>query len=331
MIGIEERVESFEPATDLTEPGAGPPLDQAAELRAAVRASRTHDLPSLAAPAAVTIARPVRFASPVHVIRSARVIAIASGKGGVGKTHLAVNVAICLGRFGRRVLLMDLDAGTTNADVLLNLNPLVTLGDYLSGRCSPQHVIRDIAANVKFIPGPSADVRHAEAMLADRQRLGSMIDVLSAGCDTVVLDCGAGVGPIVRSIASQADLLVVVTTPEPTAIADAYALLKVVHLQGVERTGSQVQRPGPTPLVVVNQAESFREAQATTVRIQNVASRFLRASIASAGWVRADKHVPQAAVRRQPVVNLFPRSRAAYDLSALAARLDAMQAGRKTS
>jgi flagellar biosynthesis protein FlhG len=167
---------------------------------------------------------------------------------------------------------------------------------------------------VQLVAGPSGEARQAEYLLSDPLRLKQTLDVLSRSSHTLLLDCGAGVGPVVRGVAAESTLLLVVTTPDPAAMADAYALIKVTHPAIAMRR---------TPVIlVVNQVTGERQADWVADRISSVARRFLGLDVLRGGFVRSDPHVLEAGRRRQPLVEAFPRSRAAIDVAALATRLD---------
>ncbi len=157
---------------------------------------------------------------------SATTLAITSGKGGVGKTNIAVNLSICLAARGRRVTLVDVDMGLANADLLQNLQPRYTLSHVISGVRSIEDICMDGPAGVRFVPGASG--LESLANLSDFERLNliSQLQKLETSTDMIVLDCGAGISRNVTSFALAADQVLVITTPEPTAMTDAYATIK---------------------------------------------------------------------------------------------------------
>ncbi|MEE8169389.1 MAG: AAA family ATPase [Phycisphaerae bacterium] len=302
--------------------------DQASELRAAVSRHAAGERASPARDEVVSTRHlfPRTFAAPR---RRYKVVAIAGGKGGVGKTNLAVNLALCLGRLGTRTLLIDVDAGTANADLLLDVEPRHALTDFLSGRCDADALCRPIGPRVSFAAGVSGPDARSEQVLAVPRLFAASLDQLAAGADLVLLDCGAGVGPTVRGPALCADRVLVVATPEPTAITDAYALMKVLHQRRSRFASSDrssfAESFGIRPTVdiglIVNQVVRSRDAKLAADRITAVAKRFLGVVVDVVGTVRFDRHVPAAVTRRTPVVTAYPRCRAARDITALAQRL----------
>jgi len=275
-------------------------VDQAAELR---RLMNERESVSSAALKTQSLPAPSR---------RARVIAIASGKGGVGKTSLAVNLGLMLAARGRRTLLIDADIGTANVDVMLNVQGRFTLLDALAGRCRLADACISLDDGLRVILGASGLTTLADLGLPQRQTLVAMLARCEQSTDIVLLDCGAGVSRNVLAFAEAADDLWVVTTPEPTAMADAYALIKLAS------RGSVVPRLS----VVVNCARSAREAKTVAERIAHVAMQFLEQPVRPIGHILRDDHVGLAVCRRTPFVLHYPASPAAACISTLAAALE---------
>jgi flagellar biosynthesis protein FlhG len=249
------------------------------------------------------------LARPVQ--RRARVFAIASGKGGVGKTNIAVNLAIRLARMGQRVVLVDADLGTANVDVVLNVRSSHDLSHVLRGERTVDEVTVQVEDRLRLIVGASGLASVADLSAFDRQRIIEELGGLETQCDILLLDCGAGISSNVLAFAQAADELLVVTTPEPTALTDAYALIKVLS------------RAAHTPPVrlIVNQARSDAESRHVAERVGSVAERFLGLHLASAGALPDDAHVESAVRERVPFVIRYPRCPASTALTALATQL----------
>jgi flagellar biosynthesis protein FlhG len=245
--------------------------------------------------------------------RSARIIAVASGKGGVGKTAVSVNLATSLAAKGRRVVLFDADLGLANAELLLNVDPSCTVLDVLDGRKTMRQVIADAVGGVSLISGGSGVGRLADLSEFERARLVESLDELEGEADIIIVDCGAGIAPNVLSFAGSADLTLIVTQPEPTSLTDAYALIKVM---------TQRYDDAWTPHLLVNCATSRREAQEVYQRISRVSQRFLKLSVLDAGYVLRDEAMVTAIKQRVPVVLHKPHSAAARCIEALARSLD---------
>ncbi len=284
--------------------------DQASDLRRLMATRETSQRPTaLAQPVAQSPPRPVqqnrRGRSTAHVI------AIASGKGGVGKTHLAVNLAILLSQAGKRVVLVDADLGTANVDVMMNVQPRHDLSHVLRRQRTVDEVAVRINRRLRLIAGASGLAAVADLSPFDRHALVDQFARLESQSDVILLDCGAGISQNVLAFAQCADELLAVTTPEPTALTDVYALIKV--LSRTERT--------PLMGLVVSQVETEREGRLVAERIVSVASRFLGGDLAQAGQVLRDPHVSLAIRQRAPLVVRYPNCPAVSGLSTLARRI----------
>lgn len=274
-------------------PGA---LDQAAALRGLVHRERAGQ------PA------PQRRAAA----RSARTLAVASGKGGVGKTSVTVNLAVQLTRLGRRVVVLDADLGTANVDVVCNVRPTRTLAHLVAGRCSIDELVVDAPGGFRLVPGASGLAHMANLDPVQIQRLTQAMTRLEETADVILIDTAAGVGPGVLGFCAAADRLLVVSTPEPTAITDAYALIKTIN----------TQVPDADIHLLVNMVRDEAQGRAVYKRISGVTKRFLGLSPSYAGCVARDEGVPRAVCRRRPFALDAPRCRASTDLLGLAHRLD---------
>jgi flagellar biosynthesis protein FlhG len=240
---------------------------------------------------------------------AALTIAVTSGKGGVGKTNVAINLAICLAARGLKVSLLDFDMGLANADLLLNTNSPYNLSHVISGRRTIREIGTVTTGNIFFIPGASGVERLADLGELERQHLFEQMQWLGETSDVVVMDCAAGISRNVMAFSLAADITLLVTTPEPTAMADAYAVIKVTtqhRAHGVIR-------------VLVNSVESRAEARGVYQRLDSVARRFLNFSVADGGYIVQDTHVEQAVRQRCPFVVRYPRCPASACMSAVAA------------
>lgn len=242
----------------------------------------------------------------------ATVIAITSGKGGVGKSNVAVNLAIKLTMAGKNVVLLDADLGLANADVLCNVDLPFNLSHVIARKKELREVLFKAPGGFRMIGGASGLAKMADLTDADRQRLVDALAELEQSCDIILIDTGAGISPNVLSFTRAADQVLVVTTPEPTAITDAYAVIKVVTRDGVQRPLS----------LLVNQALSAHEAQVVHERIAKVAKQFLGVNVLSAGHVVSDTAVSNAVRQRTPFVIGSPRSAASQCITQLAMRLE---------
>ena len=258
--------------------------------------------------------------------RRATVIAITSGKGGVGKSNIAVNLAIGLAAAGKQTVLLDADLGLANADVLCGVDLPANLSHLIGSngrRRELRDVIVDAPGGFKLIGGASGLARMADLAEADRRRLVEALGQLEDQADVILVDTGAGISPNVLSFTRAADQVLVVTTPEPTAITDAYAVVKVVSRE-LQAPSDLAGRPGASrPLsLIVNQAESPAEAKIVYQRISRVARQFLNVTLYDAGHVMADGHVTSAVRRRVPFTLTHPKCPAALCIQQLVMRLE---------
>lgn len=256
-----------------------------------------------------------------HLMRTGRsttmTLAITSGKGGVGKTNIAVNLSICLAARGLRVTLVDVDMGLANADLLLNVHPRYTLSHVLSGVRTIEGISIEGPAGLRFVPGASGVESLANLSEFERRNLISQLQKLETSTDILVLDCGAGISRNVISFALAADQVLVITTPEPTALTDAYAMIKSIHRE----CHSVPMR------LLVNMAASRAQARAVHERLAGVAKRFLNYSVADNGYMLHDKAVELAVQARQPFVIRSPESNASVCMAAIADRVAGRRSG----
>ena len=245
--------------------------------------------------------------------KRATVIAVTSGKGGVGKSNISVNLAIKLAEGGKRVALLDADLGLANTDVLCNVDLTWNLSHVISRKRQLRDIMQTVpGANFSLIGGASGLAKMAELTDADRQRVVDAMGELESQFDVILIDTGAGIHANVMAFTRCADHVLIVTTPEPTAITDAYAVAKVIVRDGQDRTMS----------LLVNQVQSPAEGRAVYERISKVARQFLGVGLFDAGYVYADAAVPMAVRKRTPFVLCAPRSPAAGCVSQLAGRLN---------
>lgn len=241
----------------------------------------------------------------------AKVITLTSGKGGVGKTVTATNLGLCLAATGKRVVLVDADLGLANVDVLLGINRPYTLFHVLSGQVSLNEIIVEHPAGLQIIPGGSGVGKLANMTEFERGHLIEILSDLQTSTDVVIFDTSAGINRNVMAFVDLADLVMVVTTPEPAAITDAYAMIK---------TAVQQQVQGRL-CVLMNRVTSRHEARACQQRLSQVTRKFLDATIFDAGYILEDPHVSQAVRARKPFVLEYPKCQASYCMMSLAAKL----------
>ncbi|MDT8438376.1 MAG: MinD/ParA family protein [Wenzhouxiangellaceae bacterium] len=241
-----------------------------------------------------------------------RVIAVASGKGGVGKTNVSVNLACALAAKRRRVWLLDADFGLANVDVLLGLRVRNTLADVVDGRCALADIVIDGPAGLKIVPAASGVERMANLSLVEARGLIEAFSVLADELDVLVVDVAAGISHSVMMFAGAAHEVLVVVCDEPASMTDAYALIKVLHQDyGV----AQVR-------ILANMVRSEAEGRALYRKLARVTDQYLDVVVRYAGYVPFDDQLRRALRLRQPVLLANPGARASHAFKKLADTVD---------
>lgn len=240
-----------------------------------------------------------------------KVLAITSGKGGVGKTNIASNLAICFAANNKKVLLFDADLGLGNVDVVINADSNYNLTHVLSGYKDLEEIISIAPGGVEVICGGSGVEELANISPFQLQRLLDDFEKLQNNSDMIVIDTGAGIHNSTISFCQAADHVLVVTTPEPASMTDAYAMIKV--LASRKYTG-QIS-------LVVNMAASVAEGKRIYRQMSQVATRFLNIQIYEAGIICKTEKLIASVKKRLPVVLNYPKSRITADFVSMAARL----------
>lgn len=222
-------------------------------------------------------------------------ILVTGGKGGVGKTTLCANMGVQLARDGHKVLIVDLDLGLANLDLLLSLEGGATLEDVIVGGLPLRSALKEGPYGVHVLPGGSGNENLARTTHEQRTKLTDQLRELSSDYDIVLADSAAGIGPDVLEFAAIADRILLVTTPELPAITDAYGLIKALdqisHRKGIDL---------PTPELVVNLATDVEQGARVAGKLKAICERFLCRSPRQAGWLPRSKVVAQASASRRP-------------------------------
>lgn len=267
---------------------------------------------------------PLATAQSTHVPSSrgsrAHIIAITSGKGGVGKTFVSANLAAALTRHGLRVLVLDADLGLANLDVVLNLYPKVTLHDVFTGKATLDEAVITAPGGFSVLLAGTGMVEYSRLTPEIRNQLMHVIDTLAPRYDVVLLDTGAGISDVVLFSVSLASEVLIVATPEPTSLTDAYAAIKVLT----------TQQKRHNMRLVINQAARPGDGRAITGQLQQVLNRFVSTEsgnpmrLIHMGDIPADKAVRESVMRRQLLLHSMPGCPAALAVAQLANKIKTM-------
>ncbi len=248
---------------------------------------------------------------PQRPTKPVQVMAVTGGKGGVGKSSIAVNLALELGRLERSVMVMDADFGLANIDVLCALSPAGTLEDVFSGKLTLDEILLQIDRRVSLLPAGSGAPAITSLSQAEYGGLIQAFNSLQAPIDTLVIDTPAGISDQVTSFCRAAREVLVVVCDEPTSITDAYSMIKVLNRDfGVKRFN-----------VVVNKVSSNQQGIDLFNKILKVADNNLNVMLNFLGSVPQDECLQQSVQVRKPVVDSFPRSKSALALKKLAKKI----------
>ena len=237
-------------------------------------------------------------------------IAVASGKGGVGKTTTAINLAAAMVNAGQRTLLLDTDLGLANVDVMLGLSPRFTLADVFSGRCELADTVLDGPNGLRVIPAASGKQHMAQLSPQEHAGLVHALSELPTPVDVLVIDNAAGIADSVLTFCQAAQDVVVVVCDEPASVTDAYALIKVLNR---DRGVSRVQ-------VLANSVLDAAEGPALFDKLQRVSARFLDVTLNYLGAIPRDEWLRRAVQRQETVVDAFPSAPSASAFRDIARR-----------
>ena len=243
--------------------------------------------------------------------RNARVIAVTSGKGGVGKTNLSVNLSVALARLGKQAMLIDGDMGLANANILLGLNATATIADVLARDCALDDVVQQGPSGLRIVPGHSGSGILPGLDKSDRRRLADALRPYAATLDHVLVDTASGIYPESLSLVAASDVILLVLSAEPTAFMDAYALVKVLAL---DHDCTAVS-------VVTNMVDDDNSGRALFRHFSEVVRRFLPIQLTHLGSVPRDDHVRESVFRKRCCLEAFPESRASAAFTRIARAL----------
>lgn len=240
-----------------------------------------------------------------------RILAVASGKGGVGKSNLVVNLAVALAQQGKKVVVFDADLGMANVDILMGVVPRYNLYDVLYGKKELNDVIVKGPAGVEIVPGGSGIQELANLAPQRQEQLLNSLQHVAARADYLLIDTGAGISRVVVAFLGAAQEVIIVTTPEPTSLTDAYGLIKILAKYG-DHTNIKT---------VINRITNKRDGEHTGEKLRMTALRFLNLELETLGYIREDRYLLKAVKEREPLLLKYPYSAASEDIQIIAGRL----------
>jgi flagellar biosynthesis protein FlhG len=245
-----------------------------------------------------------------------RIITVASGKGGVGKTNISTNLAIAYAQQGKKVILMDADLGLANVNVVLGIIPKYNLYHLIRKQKSMSDIIMDTNYGIQIVAGASGFAKIANLSEDERRNFVDEISELSIA-DIIIIDTSAGVSNNVLSFVAAADDAIIVTTPEPTAITDAYGIIKII--------ATEIDNLNLGLKLVVNRVKSVVEGKKVAERVINIAGQFLNVKVDYLGYVYEDILVQNSVLRQKPFMIVDPKAKASICLRHLVSRLEKVE------
>lgn len=242
-----------------------------------------------------------------------RIIAITSGKGGVGKSNLSVNMAIAYAQQGKKVMLIDGDLGMANVNILMNIVPQYNLMHVIQKQKTMQEIINETEFGIKFIAGANGFSKIANLTVEELDDFAKQFATLG-NYDIIIIDTGAGIANNVLQFVSAADEVYVVTTPEPTAITDAYGIIKIITTELVDREMNIK--------LLVNRVHSSEEGKRISERIINIVGQFLNKKVDYIGFVYDDPVVQASVIRQKPFIVVNPTSKPAQCIKHIVGRIE---------
>ncbi|MDR2447470.1 MAG: MinD/ParA family protein [Treponema sp.] len=248
--------------------------------------------------------------------KKTRVITISSGKGGVGKTNVSVNMAIAYARLGKKVVVMDADLGLANVNVMLGLVPKYNLYHVMRKQKTMKEILEETEYGISIVAGASGLSKIANLTEDERENFINELTTL-ANVDIIIIDTSAGVSKNVLDFIVAANDAIIITTPEPTAITDAYGITKIIATEMVNKAGLGIGLK-----LVVNRVKSAEEAKKVAERMISIAGQFLNLKIEYLGFIYDDSVVSQAVLRTKPFTVIDPKSKASLCVQHLVERMD---------
>jgi len=248
--------------------------------------------------------------------KKTRIIAISSGKGGVGKTNISINLGIAFAKAGKKVVVMDADLGLANVNVCLGIIPKYNLYQLIKKQKRMKDIIIDTDYGIQIVAGASGFSKIAN--LSDEERVGFIKELSALSyADIIIVDTGAGVSKNVISFVMASDEAIIITTPEPTAITDAYGIIKII--------ATEINNPNLELKLIVNRVNSIYEGRKIAERVINIAGQFLNVKVENLGIIYEDHIVSQGVIRQIPFMSLDENSKASGCIKHIVSRLEGIE------
>jgi len=285
--------------------------DQAEKLREIMR--RKKETSASGKPASAKTTGRTAVIPAAKSADKARIITVTSGKGGVGKTNLSINMALAFARLGKMVIVMDADLGLANVNVMLNMIPKYNLYHVIKKQKTIRDILVETEYGISIVAGASGFSQIANMSEEDRKDFISELDTLSSA-DIIIIDTSAGVSSNVLDFIAAADDAVIITTPEPTAITDAYGIIKII--------ATEYDSLNMGLKLVVNRAKGAAQAKNVADRMINIAGQFLNLKVDYLGFIYDDAAVQHAVLRQKPFMVVDPKCKASICISHIVDRMD---------
>ena len=247
--------------------------------------------------------------------KASRIISVSSGKGGVGKTNIAINLALAYAKFGKKVIVLDADLGLANVNVVLGVIPRYNLYHLIRQQKKMKDILLDTTYGIQIVAGASGFSKIAN--LSEEERKGFIEELYElSSADVIIVDTSAGVSNNVLTFVAASDDVIIVTTPEPTAITDAYGIVKII--------ATEIDNLDLGLKLVVNRVKSVTEGRKVAERVINIAGQFLNIKLDYLGFVYEDILVQHAVIKQRPFLTLDPKSKASICIDHIVRRLENM-------